>query len=187
MSGLAADVVPKRFQLLNELVPGNRLVAVLCNPSTPYTAVALEQVRTAAPALGLPFKVFEARTVEEVPDAIDQAVKAGAASMLMLEDPVLIGAMQKIIKLVAEARLPTIAGPRDFATAGGLIAYGSDYRELSRKAADHVDKILKGASPANLPVEQATKLELVINLKSARELGLAIPAIVLARADEVIE
>lgn len=187
MTGLAADVVPKRLQLLSELIPGKRLVAVLGNPGTPYTALALEQLRLAATASGMQFRVFGARTVDEVSGAIFEAVEAGAAGMLVLEDPVLIEARQKIISRVAEARLPTISGPRDYATAGGLIAYGSDYHDLSRRAADYVDKILKGASPASLPVEQPTKLELLINLKAAREMGFIIPPALLASADEVIE
>jgi putative ABC transport system substrate-binding protein len=141
----------------------------------------------AATAMGVPFKVLEARTVDQVPTAINQAVEAGAASMLMLEDPVLLGAIQQTTDLVAKARLPTIFGPREYAQAGGLIAYGSDFNDLSRRAADYVDKILKGASPANLPVEQPTKFNLVVNLRTAKALGLTIPPNVLSIADEVIE
>ena len=107
--------------------------------------------------------------------------------MLVLEDPVLFGAIQQTTELVAKARLPAIFGPREYAAAGGLIAYGTDQSQLSRKAADYVDKILKGASPASLPVEQPTKFELVINLGAARGLGLSIPPTLLASADEVIE
>jgi putative tryptophan/tyrosine transport system substrate-binding protein len=187
MSGLATDIATKRLQLLSDLVPGKKLVAVLANPDTPYTALALEQVKITATALGEPFKVFNARTADEIPGAIDQAVEAGAASMLVLEDPVLLGAIQQTTECIAKARLPAIFGPREYANAGGLIAYGTDQSQLSRKAADYVDKILKGASPASLPVEQPTKFALVINLKAARGLGLTIPPALLASADEVIE
>ena len=187
MSGLATDIAAKRLQLLDDLVPGKKLVAVLGNPDTPYTALALEQVKIAATAIGVPIRPFDARTVDEVPRAIGQAVDAGAASMLVLEDPVLFGAIQRTTELVAMARLPSIFGPREYAAAGGLIAYGTDQSQLSRKAADYVDKILKGASPASLPVEQPTKFELVINLGAARGLGLSIPPTLLASADEVIE
>jgi putative ABC transport system substrate-binding protein len=187
MSGLASNIAAKRLQLLSDLVPGKRLVAVLGNPDTPYTALAVEQVKIAATALGEPFRVFNARTVDEIPGAIDQAVEAGAASMLVLEDPVLLGAIQQTTEYIAKARLPAIFGPREYANAGGLAAYGTDQSQLSRKAADYVDKILKGASPASLPVEQPTKFEFVINLKAARGLGLSIPTTLLASADEVIE
>ena len=187
MSGLASDIAAKRLQLLSDLVPGKMLVAVLGNPDTPYTALAIDQVKTAAAVLGVPFKVFDARTADEVPGAIGQAVQAGAASILVLEDPVLLGAIKQIIEGIAKARLPAIFGLREYAHAGGLIAYGTDQNDMSRKAADYVDRILKGASPASLPVQQPTKFELIINLKTARELGLTIPPALLASADEVIE
>jgi len=187
MSALAADIAAKKLQLLNDLVPGRKLVAVLGNPDTPYTALALKQVKTAASIMEMPFTVFDARTVDEVPRAIDRAIDAGAASMLVFEDPVLLGALQQIIDRVARARLPAIFGPRECAAAGGLIAYGPDQKRAYRTAADHVDKILRGASPASLPVEQPIKFELIINLNTARELGLNILPTLLASADEVIE
>jgi putative ABC transport system substrate-binding protein len=187
MSGLATDIAAKRMQLLSELVPGKKLVAVLGNPDTPYTALALQQVTMAAAALGVPFKVFDARTVAQIPGAIDQAVEAGAASLLVLEDPVLLGAIQQTTNLVAKARLPAIFGPKEYASAGGLMAYGTDQNQMSRRAAEYVDKILKGTSPGSLPVEQPTKFKLVVNLKVARDLGLTIPSAILASADEVIE
>ncbi len=141
----------------------------------------------AAATIGQPLVVLEARAVDELPTAIDEAIRSGAASMLVLEDPVLLGAKQEITQLLAKARLPAIYGPRDYAEAGGLISYGPDQRQLSRRAAEYVDKILKGASPASLPVEQPTKFELVINLRTAKALGLDVPFTLLARADEVIE
>lgn len=187
MSALAADLVAKRLQLLNDLVPGKKLVAVLVNSDTPYTAIALEQVKAAAAVMELPFVVFDARTGNEAPRAIDRAIEAGAASMLVLEDPVLLGALPSIVDRLAKVRLPAMFGPRECAVAGGLIAYGTDQNQLSRRAADMVDKILRGAKPASLPVEQPTKFELVINLRTARDLGLVISPTTLARADELIE
>jgi putative ABC transport system substrate-binding protein len=187
MSALATDIAAKRLQLLNDLVLGEGPVAVLGNPDTPYTALALTQVRNAAAVMGIQLKVFDARTVDEVPRAIGEAVEAGVAGMLVLEDPVLLAAIQQTTELVARARLPAIFGPKEYAAAGGLIAYGPDQTQMSRKAAEYVDKILKGASPATLPVEQPTKFVLVINLKSAKGLGLSIPTSLLASADEVIE
>jgi putative ABC transport system substrate-binding protein len=107
--------------------------------------------------------------------------------MLMLEDPVLLGAKRETAELVARARLPAIYGPREYADAGGLISYGPDQRQMSRRAAEYVDKILKGAPPASLPIEQPTKFELVINLRTAKALALEIPASLLSLADETIE
>jgi putative ABC transport system substrate-binding protein len=187
LSAQASDITAKRLQRLEDLIPGKKLIAVLGNPDTPYTALALQQVRTAGAAMGQPLAIFEARSAGELPAAIDGAIKSGAVSMLVLEDSVLLGAKQEITELLAKARLPAIYGPRDFAAAGGLITYGPDQRQMSRRAAEYVDKILKGASPASLPVEQPAKFELVINLKTAKALGLDVPPMLLARADEVIE
>jgi putative ABC transport system substrate-binding protein len=187
MSALASDIAAKRLQLLSDLVPGKRPVAVLGNPDTPYTALALDQVRKAAAVMGIELKVFEARTVDEVPKAIGRIADAEVAGLLMLEDPVLLAVIRQTTELVAKARIPAIYGPREYAVAGGLIAYGPDQNQMSRKAADYVDKILKGASPATLPVEQPTKFELVINLNAAKAMGVGIPATLLASADEVIE
>jgi putative ABC transport system substrate-binding protein len=187
LSGQAAEIAPKRLQLLRSLVPGNKIIAVLGNPDTPYTALALQQVKAAAASIDQPLVVVEARRADQVSPAIDEAVKSGAASLLVLEDPVLIGAKQEIMTSVAKARLPAIYGPRDYAVAGGLMCYGPDQHQMARRAAEYVDKILRGARPASLPVEQPTKFELVINLKTAKTLGLEIPASLLSLADDVIE
>jgi putative ABC transport system substrate-binding protein len=187
MSALASDIAAKRMQLLNDIVPGKRPVAVLGNPDTPYTALALDHVKKAAAVMGIPLKVFEARTVDDVPRAIGQIAEADVAALLMLEDPVLLAVMKQTTELVAKAKLPAIYGPREYAAAGGLIANGPDQNQLSRRAADYVDRILKGAPPGSLPVEQPTKFEFVINLNAARALGLTIPPALLASADEVIE
>jgi putative ABC transport system substrate-binding protein len=187
MSGQASDIAAKRLQLLEDLIPGKKLIAVLGNPDTPYTALALQQVKTAAAIMGQPLAIFEARTTDQLPATIDDATKSGAVSMLVLEDPVLLGAKKEMVELLAKARLPAIYGPKVYAEAGGLICYGPDQGQMSRRAAEYVDMILRGASPASLPVEQPTKFELVINLRAAQALGFDVPSTLLARADEVIE
>ena len=187
LSGQASDITAKRLQILEDLIPGRKIVAVLGNPDTPYTALALQQVKAAAVLMNQPLAVFEARAANQLPDAVDGAVKAGAVSLLVLEDPVLIGAKKELIALLAAARLPAIYGPRDYPDAGGLISYGPDQAQMSRRGAEYVDRILKGASPASLPVEQPTRFQFVINLRTAKALGLDVPTTLLARADEVIE
>jgi putative tryptophan/tyrosine transport system substrate-binding protein len=187
MSAQAAELSGKRLQLLNDLIPGKKLFAVLGNPDTPYTALALQEVRTAAGANERPFAFFEARTPDQLPGAIDAVVRSGAASLLVLEDPMLLGVRQQFTALVAKARLPAIYTLREFADAGGLICYGANEGAMVRRAAEYVDKVLKGSAPADLPVEQPTKFTLVINLKTAKALGLTIPDKLLALADEVIE
>ena len=183
----ARDLQGKRLQLLQELTRGNRVIGVLMNPDTPFTALALKEVKIAAEAAHTPLKVLEARTADEVSGRFEDATKAGAAGLLVLEDPLTYSARRQIADLAAKFRLPTMYGYRDFAEAGGLMSYGTDRRQMYRRAAEYVDRILKGAKPADLPVEQPSKFELVINLKTAKALGLTIPTSMLARADQVIE
>jgi putative ABC transport system substrate-binding protein len=186
-SDLASEFATKRLQLLQNLIPGQKLIAVLGNPDTPFTALALKQVKTAAAANHQPLAVFEARTLDEVSASVDAAIKSGAAGLMTLDDPLLLSAKQQIIKLLADARLPAIYGLRDYVEANGLMSYSMDRPQMSRRAAEYVDKILKGAVPADLPVEQPIKFELTINLKTAKALGIDIPPSLLAIADEVIE
>jgi putative ABC transport system substrate-binding protein len=186
-SDLASEFATKRLQLLQNLVPGQKLIAVLGNPDTPFTALALKQVKTAAAANHQPLAVFEARNLAEISAGIEAAIKSGAAGLMTLDDPLLLSARQQIIKLLADARLPAIYGLRDYVEANGLMSYSMNRPQMSRRAADYVDKILKGAVPADLPVEQPTKFELTINLKTAKALGIDIPSSLLAIADEVIE
>ena len=183
----ASDVVGRRLQILEEFIPINRTVAVVLNPETPFSALALQELRAAADARQLRLEIFEVRSADQVSVAIEAAIKAGAAGLLTLEDPLTLSLRRQLVDLAAKARLPTIYGNRAFAEAGGLMSYGVDRRQLYRRAAEYVDKILKGTNPADLPVEQPTKFELVINLKTAQALGLDVPPSVLATADEVIE
>jgi putative ABC transport system substrate-binding protein len=187
LSGQAVETAAKQLQILEDLIQGKQTIAVLLNPDTPYTALALRQVESAATASNQPLAVFEARTADQISAGIEAAIRAGAAGLLTLDDPLLLSARRKVVDLVAAARLPTLDGLRDFVEAGGLMSYGPDQGQLSRRAAEYVDKILKGAKPADLPVEQPTKFEFVINLKTAKALGLSIPSALLATADEAIE
>jgi putative tryptophan/tyrosine transport system substrate-binding protein len=183
----ARDVVGRRLQILEELIPGNQIVAVLMNPDTPFSMLALQELRSTADPARQRLEVFEARNANEVRASIEAAIKAGAAGLITLDDPLMLSVSRQIAALAANAQLPTIFGSRDFAEAGGLMSYGVDRRQLNRRAAEFVDKILHGAKPSDLPVEQPTKFELIINLKTAKALGLQIPPKLLALADDVIE
>jgi putative ABC transport system substrate-binding protein len=183
----AKDVQGKRLQLLLELIPGKREVAVLLNPDTPFSRLALEEAQAAADQGHIHLDVLEARTAEAVAERIEEAAKTAAAGLLILEDPLIYSVRGKIADLSARLRLPAIFVYKDSAEAGGLMSYGPDPRHIYRRAAEYVDRILKGTKPADLPVEQPTKFELVINLKAAKALGLDVPPTLLAIADEVIE
>jgi putative ABC transport system substrate-binding protein len=190
VTGLTAqgrNIVGKQLQFLQELTPGKHVVAVLLNPDTPFTRLALQELRTVAEDGPIRLEVFEARNADQVAAGFDAAVKAGAAGLLALVDPLTLSLTRQSSELAVKFRLPTIFGIRVFPEAGGLMSYGADRRQMYRRIADYVDKILKGAKPADLPVEQATKFELVINLKTANALGLTVPPSLLALADEVIE
>ncbi len=187
LSSQTTEVSGKRLQMLEELAPGIRIIAVLLNPGYPFTAVALPELRNAADARGLRLEICEVRTFDQLPTSLDAAVKAGATGLTILETPTLLGFRRQIVDLAAKLRLPAIYTNRDFVSAGGLLSYGADRGQLSRRAAEVVDKILKGERPGDIPIEQPTKFELVINLKTAKTLGLDVPLKLLATADEVIE
>jgi putative ABC transport system substrate-binding protein len=177
----------KRLQLLEELIPGIRILAVFMNPETPFTMLALQELRVAANARGQRLEVFEIRSADQLSRSIEAAARVGATGVMTLEDPLLLDLRRQIAVLVTEFRLPAIYANREFAEAGGLLSYGPERRHLYRRAAELVDKILKGAKPADIPVERPTKFELVINVKTAKALGLDVPDRLLALADEVIE
>jgi putative tryptophan/tyrosine transport system substrate-binding protein len=182
-----AELNGKRLQILEDLAPGIRTIAVLLQPDNPFTTVALPDLRTAAIARGQRLEICEVRTADQLPTSLEAAVNAGATGMTILETPVLLGLRQQIVDLAAKLRLSAIYTNREFVDAGGLLSYGADRRLLYRRAAELVDKILKGEKPADIPVEQPTKFELVINLKTAKTLGIIVPPSLLAIADEVIE
>jgi putative ABC transport system substrate-binding protein len=182
----ASDVIGKRLQVLDELVPGNRTVAVLMNPDTPFSSLALRQLKAAAEEKAQPIQVFEARSADQVMASVEDAAK-GASGLLTLEDALLASTRRQIAERAITTRLPIVYGSRAFPEAGGLISYGVDRRHMYRRAAEYVDIILKGRTPSELPVEQPTKFELVVNLKAAKAIALDVPGELLALADEVIE
>jgi putative ABC transport system substrate-binding protein len=188
-SGLAADIVGKQLELLKEVVPGVSRVAVLWNPAnSTFQALQLGEVEVAARTAGLQLQLLEVRAPNEFEAAFADMVKEeGTRALAVLGDPLFSVYAAAIAELALKNRLATVSAGRVFTDAGIILSYGPSYFDLHKRAAVYVDKILKGAIPADLPVEQPTKFELVINLKSAKALGLEVPAALLARADEVIE
>jgi putative ABC transport system substrate-binding protein len=157
------------------------------NPGAPAPALALKELRAAAEREGVRLEVLEISAISQVPQKIEAGLRAGAAGLLVIEDPLTIAARQQISNLCAQFRLPAVYGDREFVQAGGLMWYGADREQLFRRAAEFVDKLLKGAEPSALPVEQPTKFALVINMKAAKLIGLEVPSSLIALADEIIE
>jgi putative ABC transport system substrate-binding protein len=181
------EITGKRLQILVEMVPSIRIIAVLLNPDTPFSALALQELRIAADTQGRRLEICEVRTPDQLSPRIEDAARAGASGLMVLEDPLLLSLHQQIVDLAAKLRLFAAYGSRDFVSAGGLFSYGTDRMQLYRRAAEFVDKILKGEKPADIPVERPTRFELIINLKAASALDLTIPNTLLVLADEVIE
>jgi putative tryptophan/tyrosine transport system substrate-binding protein len=187
MSNLRAVLISKQLEFLKETVPQSTRIAVLANPVSPGHAPLLHNLTVAAEALKLSVHVVEVRRAEEVDDAFAAMGQAGADALVVFAEPQLIGPRRgRIAALAATSRLPAMCAAKDYVEAGCLMSYGPSLRDIHRRVAVYVDKILKGANPADLPVEQPTKFELVINLKTAQELGLTIPPAVLFQANEVI-
>ena len=188
ITGLAttsADFACKRLELLRAIVPSLRRVAVLWHPANPSNPIQLKGAQAAARALGMRLEPVSIQG----PNDFDSASKAvpGADGLLFLESPLFTTHRARLAELAARSRLPAIYGQREYVEVGGLMSYGTHFKDLYRRAAWYVDKILKGAKPGDLPVEQPTNFELVINLKTAKALGLTIPPSLLQRADQVIE
>jgi ABC-type uncharacterized transport system substrate-binding protein len=177
----------KRLELIREMVPGNPRLAVLANPDNPITKDQVRELEAVAGPLGLTVQVVETRDAAGLEPAFATMGRQRAGALLVLPDAALFRERTQIVALAARSRLPGVYEAREFVEAGGLIAYGPRIDDNFRRAAVYVDKILKGAKPADLPVEQPTKFELVINLKTAKALGLTIPQSVLLRADEIIQ
>jgi putative ABC transport system substrate-binding protein len=182
---IEADLMGKRLELLREVVPGRSRVAVLCHAMNPGNAEYIRQAELAAPALGLQLQVVAVREPGDFERAFVEM--RGTGAVIQIADVLFTSYQKQIVELAARNQLPVVYGARFFADAGGLMAYGADLRDQYRRAATYVDKILKGAKPADLPVQQPTKLELVVNLKTARALGLEIPRTILLLADDVME
>ena len=187
LSVLTTELVGKRLQLLKEAVPGLSRVAVLWDPTHPTATLQLREAEVAARSLKVQLQVLEARAPGDLVSAFSAMRNGGVGGLIFLGGLMFFVERTRIVELAAQSRLPAIYGAKENAEAGGLMAYGPNLRESYRRAAAYVDKILKGAKPAELPVEQPTKFEFVINLKTAKALGLTIPPSLLARADEVIE
>ena len=187
LSLLSAELSGKRLELLKEVVPGVSRVAVLWNPANPSNALHIGATKVAAQALGVQLQPLEVRRPQDLESAFQAAARGRAGALIALDDPLIIADRTRIVALAAKTRLPAMYGLTAYAKAGGLITYGPNIPDLYQQAAVFVGKILKGAKPADLPVAQPTKFELVINLKTAKTLGVTIPLSVLARADEVIQ
>jgi putative ABC transport system substrate-binding protein len=186
MTSLTAELSGKRVELLRELIPGLTRVAVLWNAANPGAVRTWEETQSAARRLSLQVQALEVRTADDLPRAFDAATKAGAPALIVVQDTLTLAQRATIARLASQHRLPAIYGTSLVVDAGGLISYATDLTELYRRAAVFVDKILKGARPGDLPIEQPTTFELVINLKTAKALGLTIPPGLLARADRLI-
>jgi ABC-type uncharacterized transport system substrate-binding protein len=187
MSEPGPDLAPKLVQLLKEAVPRLTRVAVLWNPANPSFAPTRHEIASTAQAMGVNLLSLEVGDPREFEGAFSQATRGRPDGLIVYTTPITYSHRAQIIEFAANNRLPTMYSAREFVDAGGLISYGPDLRDLFRRAAGYVDRIFKGAAPANLPIEQPTKFELVINLKTAKTLGLTIPQSLLLRADQVIE
>jgi putative ABC transport system substrate-binding protein len=187
LSLMHPELSAKRLELLKEIVPKASRVAVLWSSSTPSYSRLLRETEAAARVLGVQLQVVEVRGPAEFDSAFSAVIRDRAGALLVLPDPMFRNHLRRILDLAAKSRLPTLYWSRDLVDAGGLMAYGANLPDGYRQAATFVDKILKGAKPAELPIEQPAKLELVINLKTAKALGLMISKSLLLRADQVIE
>jgi putative ABC transport system substrate-binding protein len=180
-------VVGKRLEIIKETLPQLNRVAVFWNPTGAEYKLLLKELEATASSLGVKLQTVEVRGPEDFENAFKTVAGGRAGALIPLRSPMLVNHRKQFLKLVDEHRLPTIYDDRNFVEPGGLMSYGTDRADLYRRAATYVDKILKGAKPADLPVEQPTKFEFVINLKTAKQIGLTIPPNVLARADRVIK
>jgi putative ABC transport system substrate-binding protein len=184
---MMSETAAKSLELLKEAVPGLSRVAVVWDPATPSHRPALEAVEVRGRALGLQVQRLAVRGATEFDSAFSAIVRERTGGVLVLSTPLFIGRAGRLAELAMNHKLPTMFGPREHVEAGGLLSYSPDRADLYRRAAIYVDKILKGAKPADLPVQQATKFELVINMKTAKAIGLTIPPSFLLRADHVIQ
>jgi putative ABC transport system substrate-binding protein len=187
LAGLAVEVAAKRLEVLHELLRTSAAVALLVNPNNPVTEPETKGVRDAARSLGLQLHVLDASTEGEIDAAFGTLIELRAGALLVSVDSFLTNQRAQIVALAARHAVPAIYGVREFATAGGLMSYGLDLADLYRQLGIYAGKILKGAKPADLPVQQVARVEFVINLKTAKTLGLTFPITLLGRADEVIE
>ena len=187
LTGMAVELIGKRLELLKEAVPGVRKVAVLANPTHPFHRSMMRAVEATARRLGVELHAVEARAPSDLDDAFSVSKRARAGALLVAPHPMFTDERTRRTNLAVNAQLPSSVSTKENVEAGALMFYGADFTAQWRRAATYVDKILKGAKPADLPVEQPTKFELVINMKTAKALGLTIPPSLLGRADQVIQ
>jgi len=184
---VAPELGTKRLQLLNEIAPNLSSIAVLSNSKNPQSKIEMKEMRTAAQAMGLQLHPAEISSEDDLENAFLVMNKAGAQALIVLTDPILFSQRKRIIDLASKYKLPAVYSFQGFVEEGGLLSYGPSDVDLFRRAAGYVDRILKGAKPGELPVEQPTKFDLYVNLRTAKTLGLTMPESFLSRADKVIE
>jgi len=187
LSIVALELDGKRLELLKESFPEVSRVAVLWSPTNPGSVINKRQMEAPAQSLGIQLQSVEIRTPSDLEQAFSTMKRERAEAAITINSPVVINQLKRIVDLTAKNRLPAMHSERRWVESGGLMSYGPNYADLYRRAATYVDKILKGAKPANLPIEQPSKFELIINLKTAKALGLTLPPSLLLRADQVIE
>jgi len=187
LTSITTELSGKRVELLKDVLPGISRLAVLWNPANPVATGAFREMEGASARLGVQVYPMGVRASSEFQDSFKAAAHARASALYVIEEGTLLPHRARILSLAAQHRLPAASQYSEFAQAGGLLSYGPNLSDLFRRAAIYVDKILKGAKPGDLPIEQPTKFELVINLKTAKALGLTIPPSLLGRADEVIQ
>jgi putative ABC transport system substrate-binding protein len=186
LSNQAADLAAKRLEFLREVVPGLRRLAIMANIDYPAVVLEMREFQAAAGTLGLEVATLEIRRGEDIVPAFE-AIEGHTDALYVCADPLVVTHQVRINTLALAARLPTMHSLREHVETGGLMSYGPNFPDLFRRAADYVDKILRGAKPSDLPVEQPTKFDFVVNVTTAKVLGLTVPDKLLARADEVIE
>jgi putative ABC transport system substrate-binding protein len=186
LSNQQPDLAGKRLEVLRDIIPGFHQLAILTNANNPTAKLSLDEVLVAARKLGLEVIPLEVKSPDDIAPAI-ASLNGRAQALYVVGDPLTADNQIQINTLALAAHLPTMHGSRGYVDSGGLLSYGPNFSDLFRRAGDYVDKILKGAKPADLPVEEPTKIELVVNLKTAKAIGLDVPPSLLVRADEVIE
>jgi putative ABC transport system substrate-binding protein len=187
VTSISTELYGKRLELLKEVIPRLSRVGVLRNPDRSDNAINFKEMEIAARSLDLRLQSLEVRGANDFESAFRAAGKARAEALITIRTPLINAERKRVADLAVKSRLPAIYDDREYIDAGGLMSYGTDLADLHRRAATYVDKILKGTKPADLPVEQPTKFELIINLKAAKQIGLTVPPNVLARADKVIK
>ncbi len=187
LSSLAPEIVGKQLEILKEISPGISQVAVLSSPTDSRTALFLGAANVAAQSLRVQLQSLEVRGPDDLERAFAAMARQRAGALLLLNNPIFYFHRTRVADLAVKTQLPAVSGLRELTAAGSLVSYGANLPDLARRAATYVDKILKGAEPADLPIEQPTKFELVINLKTAKALGLTIPRSLLVRADQTIQ